>query len=374
MDNVKMDLMQLQGLLAAGIQASLPSSFWVQAEIASLQRRRGGHCYMELSQSVGGRVVAQIKAIAWDSVYSQIEPYWYSVTGSALQAGVQVLLLVHVNYNPLYGLSLLIDDIDPEYTLGEGERRRLETLERLRTEGLLDAQKELVMAPVPYSLAVVSASDAAGYRDFMRQLHENPYGFRFSTTLFPAAMQGASCAASVADAVRRAGNAGGFDAVLVLRGGGGKLDLSCYDEYQMCAAIAECPLPVLTAIGHDQDTHLCDLVACEALKTPTALADFFLDIYAALDARLEALQHRLDNALRTRLVLMERRLDVLAARLDAADPVRLLERGYIIALDAHGHPLKGVQGCEQGQTLSLMFKDGTLDAVITQVHGRNGQQ
>lgn len=368
MDKIKMDLLQVQTLLARGVEMALPGPFWVRAEIASLSVRRNGHCYMDLSQSVDGELVAQVRAIAWSSVYRQIEPYFQSVTGVPLQIGQQVLLMAQVNYSPLYGLSLIINDIDPDYTLGDAERKRAETLERLRSEDLLDAQKELVMADLPYSLAVVSAEGAAGYRDFMRHLHENPYGFRFKTTLFQAAMQGSDCAASVASAIAEAVScAEQFDAVLLLRGGGGKLDLACYDEYEMCAAIARCPLPVLTAVGHDQDTHLCDMVAHCAVKTPTALADWFLEIYMDEDARLTDLQRRLDNARRTRLQLMEHRLDLLAARLDAADPRRLLERGYIIALDSAGHPLKSAASLSKGSKISLMLSDGTVSATVDSV-------
>ena len=121
-------------------------------------------------------------------------------------------------------------------------------------------QKELVLPQLPYRLAVISAEDAAGYRDFIRHLEENPYGFSFDITLFPALMQGVECPRSVISALDSVMECDGdFDVVLVLRGGGSKLDLACFDDYEMAAVIAQFPLPVLTAIGHDQDYHVYTL-------------------------------------------------------------------------------------------------------------------
>lgn len=361
-------LLELQLAVKSVVEDAVPDSFWVKAEIASLSRNRTGHCYMELVESREGKVVAQMRAIAWSSVYVQIAPYFRSVTGTDLSVGQTVLLLVTLQSSPLYGISLIIDDIDPDYTLGDAEKKRLETLDRLRREGLLEKQRLLRIPGLPYRLAVISSETAAGYRDFMRHLHENEYGFRFSTTLYPAAMQGQDCAGSIAAALDEAAASDQpYDATLILRGGGGKLDLSCYDEYEMCAAIARHPYPVLTAIGHDQDTHLCDMAAFEALKTPTALADWFLDIYSDAAAVLDALALRLKNARNTRLALMKGRLDVLAARLAAADPRALLEKGYVLVLGPDDHPLKKVEGSEVGQVLTLLLKDGKIKAEIKEI-------
>lgn len=362
------DLLMLQNAVKAGIEAAVPGTLWVKAELASVSRRRNGHCYMDLVQSDEGAVVAQARAIIWAGVYGQLSMFFESVTGSPLQAGQQLLLAVRVNYSPVYGVSLIVEDIDPDYTVGDAERKRLETLERLRKEGLLETQKEFALPVLPYRFAVVSAPDAAGYRDFMRHLHENAYGFKYSTTLYPASMQGAECASSIAAALAEIASSGvDYDAVLILRGGGGKLDLACYDEYEMCAAVARHPFPVLTAIGHDQDTHLCDMVAFESVKTPTALADYFIEIYADEDARLYDLGTRLKNARRTRLALMEGCLNVLKARLEAADPRRLLEKGYVLALGPDDHPLGKAAGVKAGDRLTLMLADGKIRTEVKKV-------
>lgn len=367
MEKECIDLVELQNGLGQSLREAFPGLFWVKAEIASMSVRRG-HCYLDLSQSVDGNVVAQVRAIIWSSTYLQIAPYFEFATGSKLDVGQQVCLQAGVNYSPLYGLSLTVSDIDPDYTIGDAQRRRALTLERLAREGLLDTQKQLNLPQFPRTLAVISSESAAGYRDFVRQLHDNTRGYGFRTDLFPCAVQGSGCAAEVAAAVRAVESGGtDYDAVLILRGGGGKLDLSCFDEWEMCEAIARCRIPVLTAVGHDQDVHICDMVAFRSLKTPTALADFFLDIFTEAEARLDMLGIRLESAARSRLSLLKGKLDNLACRLDAADPLRLLEKGYVVVLGPDGRPLRSVDKARGGDRLAVLLRDGRIEASVTDI-------
>ena len=366
------DLFDLQHKLKTGVECLFPKRVWIRAEVSAVKARNGGHCYLELSQSDGTGMIAQTNAVIWSSKYRFIAPYFESVTGSPISEGMVVLVEVQVNFRELYGLSLVVNDIDPEYSVGVKELERQKTIERLQKEGLMDLQSGLSLPALPYRLAVVSAADAAGYRDFMRHLHENPYGFVFDTVLYPALMQGAGCPASVVDALDRImGDGGDFDAVLVLRGGGSKLDLACFDDYGMASAIAQYPLPVMTAIGHDQDHHVADMVAYQYVKTPTALADFFLGIYEDEDARLSSYMTRMRLAFSSRLALMESALNVLQARIAGADPRRILERGYVLALDGDGRVMKGVSGRSEGDRMSVMFADGSVDCEIVNVR-KNG--
>ena len=390
MEKEHIDLLELQNRLKQGIEGLFSSRIWIKAEISAVKARSGGHCYMELSQSDDNGLVAKASAIIWSSRFRFIAPYFESVTGSPLKEGMTVLVEVQVNYSQLYGMSLIINDIDPEYSLGVRALERQKTIERLQAEGLMDLQKELALASLPYRIAVISAEDAAGYRDFMRHLHENPYGFAFETVLYPALMQGADCPDSIIaalDAVNESEEK--YDVVMILRGGGAKLDLACFDDYDLAAVIAQYPLPVLTAIGHDQDHHVCDMVAYEYLKTPTALADFILEIYEDEDARLSSfasrmrlaftgrlaametsvanLNVRIRNASVTKVSLCESSLELLRTRIEAADPRSILKRGYALATDADGVVLKGVGGRISGDKVSVMFADGSMDCVVENV-------
>ncbi len=385
-----LDLFELQTKLKEGIECLFPSRIWVRAEVGAVKARNGGHCYLELSQSGESGLVAKANAIIWASKYRFIAPYFESVTGSPISEGMVILAEVQVNYSQLYGFSLIINDVDPEYSLGQKEMERQRTIERLAKEGLLELQKGLRLPLLPYNLAVISAADAAGYRDFMRHIGENPYGFRMNIELYPALMQGAECPQSVIaalDMIMEGGNE--YDAVLILRGGGAKLDLACFDDYEMAAVIAQFPLPVLTAVGHDQDFHVCDMVAHEYVKTPTALADFILEMYededarlssfetrmklalnskiSAAEARITMLQNRIMNSFSMKLMTMEAALKVLEARISAADPRKILERGYALALDGNGVVMKSASGRRRGDRVSMMFADGRLDCTVDDV-------
>ena len=365
MDGQYIELYDLQSRLKAGVESVFPGKVWLKAEIGAMKARPAGHCYMELSQSSESGLIAKAQAVIWSSKFRFIAPFFKSVTGSDLAEGMSVLVQVSVNFSQLYGLSLIIDDIDPSFTVGEKEQLRRQTIERLEKEGLMDLQKELALPLLPYRLAVISAPDAAGYRDFTRHLCDNAYGFVFSPELFPAVMQGSDAPASITDALDRISASGeSFDLVLIMRGGGAKLDLACYDDYSLAAAIAVYPVPVFTAVGHDQDYHVCDMVAHRHLKTPTALADELIGCYIDEDARLSSFAGRLKLAFLNKIHSMEARVQLLETRILSADPRNILKRGYVLALDSAGVPLKRAAGRSAGDRVTLMFSDGKADCEV----------
>lgn len=365
MDKNYIDLYDLQTRLKAGVEAVFPSRVWLKAEISAIKARPGGHCYIELSQSGQQGLVAKAQAVIWSSRYSFISPFFKSVTGSALAEGMSVLVQVSVNFSQLYGLSLVINDIDPDFSLGEKEREKRMTIARLTEEGLMEMQKTLHVPALPYRIAVISAPDAAGYRDFVRHLEENEYGFVFDLRLFPALMQGPDCPASIISALEAIDESSEpFDIVLILRGGGSRLDLACFDDYSLCSNVAQFPCPVFTAVGHDQDFHVCDMVSCVSVKTPTALADEIVSYYEAEDARILSYAGRLKLAFSGKISAMESRVNILETKIHASDPRNIVRRGYVLALSSSGVPVKSVRGVSAGDSVSLMFMDGVLDCEV----------
>ncbi len=359
------DLYELQTRLKNGVESVFPGKVWLKAEISAVKARPAGHCYLELSQSSETGILAKAQAVIWSSKFRFLAPFFKSVTGSDLAEGMNVLVQVSVNFSQLYGLTLVIDDIDPSFTIGEKEQLRRQTIERLEKEGLMDLQKELAMPVLPYRLAVISAPDAAGYRDFTRHLSGNEYGFVFCPELYPAVMQGSSAPSSIISALESISASGvRYDLVLIMRGGGARLDLACYDDYGLAAAIARFPVPVFTAVGHDQDHHVCDMVAYGYLKTPTAMADELVGCYADEDARLLSFASRLKLAFLNKIHSMEARVQMLETRIRSADPRNILQRGYVLALDSSGVPLKRASDRACGDRLSLMFSDGTLECAV----------
>ncbi|MBR5660927.1 MAG: exodeoxyribonuclease VII large subunit [Bacteroidales bacterium] len=390
MDLEYLELSELTALLRDEVETSFPAPVWVKAEISSLSHKQNGHCYLELSQSERGVVVAKVRATIWAARWNYVNQYFKAVTGSSLDVGMDVLFRAQVNFHPVYGFSLNIDEVDPEFTLGANEKRRRETVERLTKEGLIDLQKQLSLSQLPYSLAVISAPGAAGLQDFRRHLLENEYGFVFDVELFEALMQGDQAADSmIIDLEMIEASEKRYDAVLIMRGGGSDLDLACFDDYDLAAAIARCPIPVFTAIGHDKDYHVADMVANTFVKTPTALADLFLDCLIAEDQRISSFETRLRLAFSGRFSAMLSRLDLLGksvlhaadmrlsdaghaldmieAKIVAGDPRHILDKGYVLALDARGVKLSSASGVKPGDAFQMMFADGTVKGTVTDV-------
>ena len=358
-------LYELQHDLKNVLEGSFPDSVWVKAEISSVSVKGNGHCYLELCQSGPSGIVAKARAIIWKSDYVLLAAMFRDRTGTDLQPGMSVLVNASVSYSELYGLSLIIDDIDPEVTLGQAEMARRETIAKLEAENLLDRQRALEPVPLPYRLAVISAGDAAGYGDFNRHLSGNEYGFAFEVHLFEALMQGQQAPQSIARAIGEAvSSANPFDAILIMRGGGSNLDLAWFDDYGLCREISLCPVPVFTAIGHDRDYHVADMVAHTSVKTPTALADEFIECYIAEDERICSFSTRLKLAFAAKVSAMESRISLLSSRIGAADPRNVLSRGYALVTDARGVVLKSCASLEKGDGVGILFSDGRINATV----------
>lgn len=385
------DLLDLQAMVSDAVADAFPHMVWVKAEISSVSVKGNGHCYIELSQSDGVSVVAKARAVIWRSRYGTIAREFYSATGRNLESGMEILSEVRVSYSEVWGFLLTIEDINADFTLGQSEKRRRQTIERLEKEGLIDLQKELCLPSLPYRLAIISASTAAGLGDFMKHLTENEYGFKFDVRLFEAAMQGDGAPPSIISALELIEmSAKPFDAVLILRGGGSELDLACFDDYDLSAAIARCTVPVFTAIGHERDYHVADMVANTFVKTPTALADLFLDCYISEDQRLSSIENTLRSAFLSRVSAMELRLQaaaqavrtaaigrisneearlgILEVKIASANPMEVLSRGYSLVTDSSGVRITSAASRNPGDSVSVLFPDGRLSCTVKSIH------
>ncbi len=310
MERNYIELSELLTGLKGMIAEAFPERFWVKAEIRQYSVNPAGHCYMTLSETKGGRSVAEIRSIIWKWKFPSLSEYFSRATGTDLRAGITVLVKVSLNFSELYGMSLYVEDIDPAFTLGEQALQRRQAIEKLTREGYMEMQKELCLPAIPYNLAIISSPTAAGLQDFLHHLEDNPYGFRFNPVLFETTMQGEGAAPSVIASFRKiagmeeqAGRT--FDVVLILRGGGSETDLACFDDYDMAVAIATCPSPVVTAIGHDKDHHIADMVANAYVKTPTALADLFINAYLQEEEKISTLGAGVADGARRRLDAQE---------------------------------------------------------------------
>ncbi|NEM98550.1 exodeoxyribonuclease VII large subunit [Pontibacter burrus] len=308
-----LSLFELHQQIREELEVAFPESYWVVAEIAQITPdRRKGHCYLTLVDKGDDarNVVAQARATIWSARFAMLGRFFEDKTGQPLKAGLKILFQASVRFHELYGLSLDIHNIDPNYTIGDLARQRQETIKRLEAEGLLTANKELELPEVPQRLAIISSATAAGYQDFIHQLKNNAYGYSFHTTLFPATVQGNDAPASVNKAMALIANySERFDAIVMIRGGGSQTDLSCFDDYTIAAAIGNSPLPVLTGIGHERDESIADLVAHTRLKTPTAVATFLIDRFRSAEEYTEGLYDSIRLFTSQQLRLTEDRLE-----------------------------------------------------------------
>lgn len=250
---------------------------WVVAETTDV--RINQHCYLQLLEKnpKTGATVAKIKAIIWGSQFRFLNARFKQVTGRDIGNDMKIMVCLSVNYSPQYGLTVVINNINPEFTLGDMERQRQEILNRLTQEGIIGQNKTVPVPPVLQRIAIVSAAGAAGYGDFMKQLTDNKYGVCFYPCLFQATMQGVKTVPTVLAALDKVEqNQHLFDCVVIIRGGGGTEELNSFDNYDLAHRVATFPLPVIVGIGHERDITVLDYVAGIRVKTPTAAAEHII--------------------------------------------------------------------------------------------------
>lgn len=319
---------------------------WVTAELSDL-RYSGGHCYMELiEKNPAGQTVAKLRANIWASRVPNLRRKFFNATQRDIMTGMKVMVYGAAAHHPLYGLSFTINDIDPSYTLGDLERLRREILMRLQREGVIESNRRLPLTPAPQRIAVISAEGAAGYGDFINQLSSNSDGFVFYPHLFPAVMQGERTSASVRAALDMIEQSvSEWDCVAIVRGGGATTDLNGFDDYELAYRVATFPLPIVVGIGHERDRTVLDEIAHTRMKTPTAVAAFFIDslrtawteVWQMADwisrysadritgelRRLDAAQSMLPALVNSRIESARLRLDRELARIPALVDVRI---------------------------------------------------
>ncbi len=369
------------------VAAALPGDYWVEAELLSI-RETHGNCYMELVQKdmLSSDLLAQASARCWQTRWREVSRNFIQATGDWPIVGMKLLLHVTIQFHARYGYALIVNDIDPAYTLGEIALKRQEVIQKLKDEGVYELQHGLTLPLFAQRIAVISSDTAAGYGDFCNQLMSNNYGFAFKVTLFASVMQGERVSQSVISQLeeiyRRIEE---FDCVVIIRGGGATSDMNAFDALDVAENVANFPLPVVTGIGHDRDECVLDLIAYYKAKTPTAAADFLVEHLEAVWQRVEAAQEtikrealqyctqrkgelqllslRLDNAVKALFERKNHELDLLSQRINGLDPMLLLHRGYTMTL-RDGRLVKQASALEAGQELETVFEDGRVKSII----------
>ena len=283
----KLTLSELSLQIKDSLKNSFRESIWVIAEINEINENSKGHCYLEIIEkdTQTDSIIARARGTIWAFTYRILKPYFETTSNTKLQAGLKVLIQVKVEFHELYGYSLNIKDIDPGYTMGDLARVKMETIHKLKEEGVFHMNKELPKPYLPSKIAVISSQNAAGYQDFIHQLEHNPFGYTFYTRLFPAIVQGNDSPESIIQSLDQINNyTSFFDMVVLIRGGGSQTDLNSFNNYLLSSHIAQFPIPIITGIGHEKDESVCDMVAHNSLKTPTAVAENLINSFQILEA------------------------------------------------------------------------------------------
>lgn len=298
--------------VTASIQKTLATrytrSFWVKAEMNKLNYYpHSGHCYPDLVDKLEGKVIAQLKSTLWKDDYNRINQNFLNLLKAPLKDGIRILFSAKITFDSVHGLALRILDIDPVFSLGELEREKQESIARLKMDGLFDRNRSLSFPLLPQRMAVISVQTSKGYADFLKMIDGNPWGYKFFHVLFPSLLQGDRAVESIRyqlDRIRKV--AAHFDVVAIIRGGGGEVGLSCFNDFGLAKEISLFPLPVITGIGHATNETVVEMVAYRNAITPTELADFLLQRFHNFSQPL----HRAEEVLverAGRLVAEERR-------------------------------------------------------------------
>lgn len=403
-------LWQLNNAIRRTLEEKIGGQYLVTAEIQSISCARTGHAYLELIQKSeeGSQIVAQAKGTIWAAQFRTLKPYFETTTGCTLQAGIEILVKCKVTYHEIYGISLNIIDIVPDYTVGKMALERQNTINQLKKDGVFDMNRQLDLPRLIKRIAVISAAGAAGYGDFVNQLKNNSFGYTFKTELFESAMQGNTAEDSIIYQLEEiAGRASEFDCVVIIRGGGSKTDLQCFDGYRLCQNICQVPLPVITGIGHERDESVADLVAHTHLKTPTAVAQFLIDRSMECETMLNqkmnsifnklrnicpiklrmieqkqsgintkfALAHqnkgnriqmkltRIVNLLNTKILQCGNQIRTKELLIEAKSPITILKKGYTYT-KVNGKSVTKAQDIKPGDELVTVFHDGEVRSKV----------
>lgn len=339
------------------------------------------------------------------------------VLGEPLREGITMLFQAGISYDPLYGFSLKIVDIDPTFVLGELEKEKRESIKKLTEEGIFDANKRLPFPLIPKRLAIISVETSKGLSDFFKIINGNPWGYKIECTLFPALLQGDKSISSIIKQLEVITNKlEDFDAVAIIRGGGGDVGLSSYNNYFLSKAIAIFPIPVLTGIGHSTNETVSEMVAYKNAITPSELADFLLQKFHnfaipvdnALERMLRAVRRSFEeenlklkhivssiswnsktlllkdkaelNGLRAHLIRFSRQnikenqaqLQHLERMLGIVNPIHLLKRGFsIVRMD--GKSVHKLDQVEIGSELEIQLEDGKIISKVINKESNHGK-
>ena len=409
-------LSDLSRSIRSVIERTYSGQYWIKAEIAKLNLYpRSGHCYPDLVEKSGDQIVAQIRSTIWAGDFKNINKQFLEITGRPLSEGMAILFQATITYHAVYGLSLQIVSVEPAFTLGQMALEKQNTIEKLNAEGVFGVNKSRPIGLLIRKIAVISVETSKGYQDWLQILSQHRDKYSIWHYLFPAMLQGDKAVESITSQLRKIRPlAHLFDAVAIIRGGGGDVGLHCYDHFILAREVATFPIPVITGIGHATNQTITELVAWQNKVTPTDVAYFLIGRFQDYDKRIEHvsssliritsatlerekhrirrttgllgsfsmqalkthqantqhMKNRICNAALRYIKNQQVNLSHYLDKINILNPENILKRGFSITM-VNGFAIKSIQMIKPGETVTTRLHDGEFDSTVQHIHTKH---
>lgn len=403
-------ILELNNKIRQILESSFPELIWVRGEITGFDKRKNHrHIYFQLQEKDPDKdqIISEVPTVIFNNDITQI---WQKLkeanVDNAFRDGMEVRVLCKVNVYPPHGkYTLIIKDIDPEFTLGKLAKTREIIIQYLKNKGLLERNKEVPLPLVPQSIGLITQINSEGYNDFLGKLRES--NIAFNVKFYNSSVQGKNVESEVCAALDYFNEQRDVDAVVITRGGGAKTDLSWFDNRKIAEKIAFLQIPVLTGIGHRTDYTVTDMVAFSSQQSPSAVATFLVDrvrnflqnineisVGIAYDTEnylkyaLQQLKETRTQMVRESLLFLQHskeKLDRTQSNLSLCcqdffrsirdtinnykininilDPINTLQRGFSITR-IYGKAIKSIKKIKMGQSMITTVSDGEIKSTI----------
>ena len=351
-------------------------TFWIKAEITDVKKYESKRwCFLKLIEKKDTEIIAEMKATAWSQGYVFIEQF-ERLTQQHFANGLQIICKVKVKYSIKYGLSFDVLEIDNSFALGQIELQKQATLKRLVDEsnGLIIKEDEHYFTPnkklklpvVIQKIALITAQNSDGQRDFNIELLNNNYGYAFEVDEYLCQIQGDKAHENIIMQFEKIRSSNiHYDCVAMVRGGGSETDFKPFEQYELANLVANFPIPIFTGIGHDRNTSIVDLMARQ-LKTPTKVAAHIVDHNYMFENNLLYQFNQIEQNIALKMDRAKQNLVNLKRLLQSLDPQNVLKKGYAL-VKLNNKIINDVTQLQKGNEIETYIKNTKILSVISSV-------
>jgi exodeoxyribonuclease VII large subunit len=349
-------------------------SYWITAEVCDVKKYASTRrCYLKFIERENNNTVAEMRGVFWSNSYSQIENF-EKKTNQVFADGIKITCNVVVRFHPKYGLNVDVFQIDVAFTLGTQELERQQTLERLVALNpeiirFIDGRYRTFNNTMPLPLviqkiALVTAPNSDGQRDFKQELEKNKYGYAISVTEFLTQIQGDNAHKLIAEQlILVAQQQEKFDVAAIVRGGGSQTDFRPFEDYDLARLVAGFPIPIFTGVGHDRNTSIVDLMAREQ-KTPTKVAALIIDHNFEFENKIIALKDYFFERIARLLKSAKDDLQSIKRLVKMASPDAVLKKGFAM-ITVNGKIITDPAAINENAEIQTLLRNEIITSTVT---------